>query len=207
MRSQHIPITWEAFELMPRRLGWKYEYCDGQVHLSPRHQVVTVTLAVGPHVMRAPCDLRPVRDTDREQLVSTYVAAFADTVEFCDWESAAIVAAARKDVLGFFASTRGQPLLASRVAVAAHSHGGAEQLVGAALLVKTESDGPLLDMLFVAPAAQRKGIATALLAATMTELDSRGIRTLRSRYHLGNEASRAWHQRCGFVEEPNLLVA
>ena len=66
----------------------------------------------------------------------------------------------------------------------------------------------LLDMIFVAPGWQRHGVAGALTAAALTTLhELGGYRTLVSRYHLGNAASRAWHQRFGFVDEPDLRLA
>jgi hypothetical protein len=86
MRSQHITMTREAFELMPRKLGWKHEYWDGQAHISPRWQPVAVTCAVQPHSVHAECVIRPVTKSDEPQLVAAYVEAFSDSFDFCDWE-------------------------------------------------------------------------------------------------------------------------
>jgi RimJ/RimL family protein N-acetyltransferase len=64
-----------------------------------------------------------------------------------------------------------------------------------------------LDILFVIPEWQRQGVATALTSATINELYNVGVKTLKSRYFLGNNESRAWHQKFGFVEEPDLFLA
>ena len=40
MRSQHLPMTVEAYHRLPWKIGWKYEYWDGQVHITPRYNIV-----------------------------------------------------------------------------------------------------------------------------------------------------------------------
>jgi RimJ/RimL family protein N-acetyltransferase len=207
MQSQHIPMTWEAFELMPRKPGWKHEYWDGQAHMSPRHQVVTVTMTVQPRSVSSPCRLRPVAVSDEPRLVAAYIAAFSDTIEYCDWESEKIVSSARTNIRNFFAGKRGQPHPATRVAVDSQADAAGEQVVGAALIIGDDGEPPLLDMLFVVPTRQRQGLATALVSAAINALHNAGIPTLESRYMLGNEESQAWHQRFGFVEEPDLFLA
>lgn len=207
MQSQHIPMTWEAFELMPRKPGWKHEYWDGQAHMSPRHQVVTVTIAVQPRSVSSSYRLRPVAENDAPQLVVAYIAAFSDTIEYCDWESEKIVSSARTNIRNFFAGKRGQPHPAARVVVDAQADAAGEQIIGAALIIGDNGEPPLLDILFVAPAWQRQGLATALVSASINALHSAGVPTLESRYMLGNEESQAWHQRFGFVKEPDLFLA
>jgi GNAT superfamily N-acetyltransferase len=200
-------MTWEAFELMARKPGWKYEYWNGQAHISPRHQVVTVTVTVQPRPVSAPCRLRPVAPDDESQLVAAYIAAFGDTIEYCDWELEQVKSSAHTNIRNFLAGKRGQPHPASHVAVASQSDTPGEQIVGAALIIDNDGKPPLLDMLFVAPAWQRQGLATALVAAALNTLHSAGVPTLESSYMLGNADSQAWHQRFGFVEEPDLFLA
>ncbi len=65
----------------------------------------------------------------------------------------------------------------------------------------------MLDMLFIRPRWQRRRLATALLSRCLEELHRREEPILRSRYHLANEASRAWHREFGFTEEPDLSLA
>jgi GNAT superfamily N-acetyltransferase len=79
-------------------------------------------------------------------------------------------------------------------------------VTGAAMVTSTDN-GPLLYLLFVAPQCQRRGLATALVSAAINELHELGEKTLTSRYHIGNEQSLNWHQRFGFIEEPDLRRA
>ena len=65
----------------------------------------------------------------------------------------------------------------------------------------------MLDLLFVIPSYRKRGLATALVQAAITDLHSIGKTILVTRYHLGNASSRAWHARFGFVEEPDLILA
>jgi GNAT superfamily N-acetyltransferase len=189
---------------MPRKLGWKYEYWNGQAHISPRHHIVTTTIEVKEYPVNSPYKLRPVEMSDEPQLVSLYIDAFGDTIDFCDWEPGKIANTAGDDIHGFFAGKRGRPLPASRAGIDNQSDA---VVVGAALIVEREGGQPFLDMLFVDPEWQRKGVAEALVSTVINELYSTGSKTLKSHYHLGNEASRAWHQRFGFVEELDLLLA
>ena len=207
MRSQHLTMNWEAFELMARKPGWKYEYWGGQAHISPRHQVVTVAISVQPRAVSSPCRLRPVAPDDEPQLVAAYIAAFGDTIEYCDWEPAQLTSSARTNIRNFYIGKRGPPHPASHVAVASRAAAAEEQIVGAALIIANDGEPPLLDMLFVTPAWQRQGLATALVTAALNALHSTGVPALESRYMLGNAESQAWHQQFGFVEEPDLFLA
>ena len=233
MRSQHISMTPEEFERMPRKLGWKYEYWDGQAHITPSYRIVTIAVEIkhcpvrfaldsrdgavypdedGAHQrllrepLKSPCRIRAVTKSDEVQLTLAYFAAFRDTIEYCDWEPEKIAATAKKDIQDFFAGKRGNPLPASRVAVASQEV-YEESLVGAALIVEKDNGQPLLDMLFVIPEWHRRGVATALVSAAINELYCSGMKRLESRYFLGNDASQAWHRKFGFVDEPDLFLA
>ena len=46
MRSQDIEMTFEDWERMPWRFGWKHEYWDGHAQISPRHKAVIVRLTI-----------------------------------------------------------------------------------------------------------------------------------------------------------------
>jgi GNAT superfamily N-acetyltransferase len=207
MRSQHIPMTIEEFELMPRKLWLKYEYWDGQAHISPRHYAVTTSVEIRPRPIEIPCKLRAVEQKDMPQLISGYINAFKDTIEYCDWASEKITTSAREAIQDFFAGKRGKPLPSSRLAVVSQLGFGSELVIGAALLVEKANQVSLLDILFVIPEWQRQGVATALARAAVNELYHVGVKTLKSRYLLGNNESRAWHQKFGFVEEPDLALA
>lgn len=206
MRSQHIPMTWEEFERVPRKLGWKYEYWDGQAHITPGYRIVTTAVEIKPRPAKSPCRIRGVDKGDEAQLISAYFAAFRDSIEYCDWEPEKIAAAAKKDIQAFFAGKRGNPLPASRAALASQE-ASETSLVGAALIVEKGNGQPLLDILFVIPEWQRKGLGIALVSAAINELYRTGMKRLESRYLLGNDASQAWHHKFGFVDKPDLFLA
>jgi GNAT superfamily N-acetyltransferase len=144
---------------------------------------------------------------DAPQLVAAYLAAFSETIEYCDWEPEKIQRAAQVNIRNFFAGQRGHPHLASHVAVDCPAEAAEEQVVGAALIIDDDREPPLLDMLFIVPGWQRQGLATALVSTALNALHSAGAVTLESRYMLGNAESQAWHQRLGFVEAPDLFLA
>jgi GNAT superfamily N-acetyltransferase len=73
--------------------------------------------------------------------------------------------------------------------------------------VERDDGSFLLDLLYVIPTWQRRGVATALLSVVSNELFQLGIPTLGSRYLLGNEESRLWHQRFGFEEREDFMLA
>ncbi|UCE08163.1 MAG: GNAT family N-acetyltransferase [bacterium] len=200
-------MTIEEFELLPWKLGWKYEYWNGQAHISPRHHFVTTSINIEPRAVRSPCKLRSIVKEDEPQLISAYIAAFSDTIEYCDWKPEQIVESVRQNIQGFLTGKRGKPLDCSRVALFDHSQFDQQSIAGAALFAETKSGQKLLDMLFVIPQWQRRGLATALVSSAIDILHNKGIKTLVSRYYLGNEASQAWHEKFGFEELPDLSLA
>ena len=48
-------------------------------------------------------------------MIAAFVAAFKDTIDFCDWEETRIADSARDNVIGFFSGERGEPHPASRL--------------------------------------------------------------------------------------------
>lgn len=206
MRSQHIPMTVEEFELLPMKLGWKYEYWDGQTHISPRWQAVAATVQTRPSSIQFPSTIRPVTESDEPQLVTSYIEAFADSFDFCDWELSKITRAAKDDIRKILSGQRGHLFAASRVATVLPSETAAETIIGAALVTGSDGQPPLLDILFAIPQWHRKGIATALVSAVSHDLYIARVEILESRYFLGNEESRAWHQQFGFTEEADLML-
>ena len=209
MRSRHFPITFEEFELLHREPGWKYEYWEGHAHITPRHQVATVGLRVERRVARLPAqlELREVQATDDAELRRLFVAAFEHTIHYCDATSEHVAEAARENIEGFLSGRRGAPHHASRVGFRSARARGESAIVGAALVLAHGEHRAALDLLMVHPDWQRRGVATALASAVLDQLDRDGIDVLESRYDLGNAASRGWHARFGFVEEPDLLLA
>ncbi|MCI0661758.1 MAG: GNAT family N-acetyltransferase, partial [Acidobacteria bacterium] len=143
---------------------------------------------------------------DAERLFEAYIAAFGDSIEYCDYSREKIERAARKTLDGHFVGERGEPMPVSCVAVDLQKDSSEEKLVGAALIVRLEN-GPLLDLLLVEPPWQRCGLGTAMVSAAINELHQQSEKSLTSRYHIGNEKSLSWHQKFGFIEEPDLIRA
>ena len=205
MQRQHLPITFDAFERLPRKPGWKYEYFNGEAVLSPKSLCVVTRVAVESRIVRSRFLLRRAIPDDEGLLIDAYLEAFKDTVEYCDWPAEATERSARETIQQFFGGDRGRPHGASRLAVS-DEHDEEPCVLGAALVIEGRC-GPVLDLLFIRPQWQRQGLATALVSAVLGRLHDEGAQHLTSRYLLANEASRAWHWSFGFVDEPDLWVA
>ncbi len=205
MKSQTIPMSSDEFHIMPWQLGWKHEYWDGAARISPSHMAIaTVKVAVAPRLVEPACLLRPVTEEDIPLLLPAYIAAFADTIDYCDYTHEQIVEAAERNLQSYFAGKRGTPLALSQIALAPDQ--AEPTAIGIANVVEKENGDALLDLLFVAPGWQGKGVAAAMVGTILNELHTLQKPTLTSRYMLGNAASRAWHQRFGFVEEVDLFL-
>lgn len=198
-------MSFEELERLPHPPGWKYEYFEGCAHITPSHQSVVTTVGVSPRPVDACCALRDLVGEDAAFLLPVYLDAFADNQAFCDHTDQEYIEAARADLRESFRGRRAPLLAASRLAVAAEATG--ERLVGAALLSRDREYGPVLDLLFVSPAWQRRGLATALVASAVNALHEAGESTLTSCYQLANLPSQAWHRAFGFVERRDLRYA
>lgn len=194
-------MSFDEFERLPRRVGWKHEYWDGQAHLRPASTVVCQELVLSARAV-PPLDwqMRPPTAADREALVDAFVDAFGETVEYCDCSLEEVGVSASRAIEDCFDVRRGHPSEASRIALSR------DRIGGAALIVRCDR-GPRLELLLVRPRTQRRGIATALVATAVNELHAAGETMLRSRSRLANEASLAWHRAFGFEEEPDLQLA
>ena len=204
MQSLRQPMTEEAFRLLPMVPGWRYEYHEGMVRIRPSHRFAITTVQITPRPIATRLTIRPMTVADEPALIETFFDAFSDTVEYCDWQESAIWKSSRECIESYFDGKRGEPLPASRVVVLVRD--GKEILGGAAMLVEGTTH-PFLDMLFIARELQHSGAATALVGTAGNELYQLGERRLSSAYHLANEASKCWHRKFGFVEEPDLNVA
>lgn len=198
-------MTIEAFERLPRKLGWKFEYYNGEAVLSPGSLAVVAKVAVELRSMHTPFPLRRPTLDDEGPLIDAYEEAFRDTVAYCDWPASAIEQSAREAIETYFGGGRGKAHRASRLV--ALDAGPDEAVVLGAALVREGQTRALLDLLFVRPPWQRKGLATALVGAVLNQLFDEGVERLRSQYLLANAGSRAWHRSFGFVDEPDLWVA
>jgi GNAT superfamily N-acetyltransferase len=202
-------LTVDAYLAQPRHPGWKCELLDGVPRIEPRTATVPVRLALTdrlrlhrpPRLPPPGVAVRSIGAADAPALVRALADAFLGNVDF--WGCARVsVRTAVEDLMAtFFAGRRGAPHPASRLAVTPRA------AVGGAALLMCSPKGPRLDLLFVRPRWQRRGLATMLVADAATALRANGEPVLRSRYRLANAPSAAWHARFGFVEEPDWLVA
>jgi GNAT superfamily N-acetyltransferase len=192
-------MSLEEFRLMPRRLGWKYEYWDGEAHVRPNYMVAVCSLPLDGPRSAPPLPLAPVQPDMAEALTRLFYEAFQETTEYCDWPLDQVWESGRKCVEGYFSGRRSEPLPVSCV----YQEKGA--LLAAALFTRPLR-GPLLDVLFVHPSAHGQGLATALVSQAARQLQERGERVLHSTYHVANEPSRRWHHRFGFGDEPDLQI-
>ena len=194
----------DEFLRLPRDLGWRYEYARGIARISPRHIVVPMRADVTPR----PVDsggllLRPIDARDAPGLVRAFHDGFRDTVEYCDWPDARIRQSGEDAVRTFFGGKRGAFHPASRLAFSPEQP---YLVVGAALVIQ-KATGPFLDMLFIRPPWQRRGLAAALTGAALNHLFAVGESHLGSAYDLANQPSRRWHEKFGFVEQPDSFLA
>ena len=194
------------FELLPRKLGWKYELFSGEPHITPAECVVCVTMAVEPRAVNAACPMRRVTSEDRPALLNLFHAAFRDSVEYYGWSDKSFWRSAETCLERFFGDQHGAMREVSRLSVEEEPRHGPAEVIGAALVIRNP-EAPYLDLLMVHPQWQRRGLAMALVSDAMNALHAAGEQTLQSAYELANEASRAWHSKFGFVEEPDLFLA
>jgi GNAT superfamily N-acetyltransferase len=200
LRPVHRKMSWEAFERLPHRLGWKHEYYGGMAHLRPSCTSVVFELDLALRVVRQRRGIRAIASADAAVLRQPFLEAFAVAPEYVGWPLAKFRRAAGEYLERYFGTVRGEP---SSVSVLAEVAG---EVVGAAL-VKDRPQGPLLDCIFVRPDHARKGWATTLMAHAVNGLVERSAGKLRSNALLANTASVAWHTRFGFRELPSLWVA
>jgi len=189
----------DDYDRYPKLPGWKYECYDGVIHATPSMHSIAATLPVTPRASTSPCKLVSADDVPREDLVRTFIAAFKDSVEFFNWTLADVEKHAGQWTNALLDGKRGRPLAISRVAVVDNA------VVGAALF-RDEDDIPFLDLLYVLPDWQRKGIATTMVAQAVNILHEAHIPVLTSRYDLANTVSRDWHHRFGFKDSPGWLT-
>lgn len=190
-------MSLDDFRRLPRQLGWRYEYIEGQVRISPGYQSVVALRPPGPLPrITAPCTLRAVEPGDAPALESAYCEAFAHSVDFFEAPPEEICRSAGTDIRqSLHGGKCDEPLPASRLAL------DRGRVVGAALLLRTPSRLPYLNLLFVVPERRRAGLASALFVAAMTALAGTDRVPILSQYRLANAASRAWHHRLGFIDQ------
>ncbi len=199
MKSQHIRMSIEEFEIMSYPFGWKAEYWDNHAHLSPREHIVKTRVVLEPQALIGSFNLMPVKTSFKEQMIEAFFESFRDSVEFCDWPENQIRLHAQKNINGYFQGSRGKPLSASVIVMRPNMN----QVVGLALFLENREGHTKLDLLYVVPSYQRKGIATQMVAHAANILYDEGVQTLYSAYHICNEGSHDWQHSYGFLEIPD----
>lgn len=202
LRAIRRKMSIETFHrTIPFRAGWKREYYGGRAYVRPSWTRATFEVDIAPRTEVRDRGLRPLRDADREELLSAFIDSFRCAPEHADYPIRKYRERAAKYVEGFYGDVRGSRSPASTVIV----RDG--QIVAAALIKNREAKPPLLDCLLVRPAYFRQGLATAVATRAANELARTGAAVLRSSAMLANEASIAWHLAFGFRELPDALVA
>ena len=198
-------MTLEEYFVYPRKLGWKHEYFDGALHLSPAWTAVT-TFRLAPNellnrevytcVQRKPvAAIRPLQSQDLAPLLTLFCECFDRAIEYTGSGPEDLMRYAHRTLDRYFSQPHPTHANGCRVAVLKGS------MVGCSMIAEGKH-GITLQPIFVAPSVQRQGIATLLLVASCKYLADHGIAELRSECNLGNEASMAWHNQCGFKEIP-----
>jgi len=206
-------MTFEEYLNFPKTLGWKHEYYGGALHRSPAWTAVA-TFRASPHTLsaiemnrRADSDpswktltVKHLEKEDHTPLLKLFCECFDQAIEYAACRPSDIVKYAHKSLDAFFGDSPEPYADACRVATINRN------IVGASIIARCK-DGALLQPIFVDLTYQRRGLATLLLTASAKSLVEQGCKELGSRCNLGNEASMAWHAKCGFVEFPGELPA
>jgi len=200
LRSIRRRMTFAAFDRLPRRVGWKYEYYDGTATVAPARVFVPYEIDLAEPTAGENSAIRRVTTDDVTVLRFAFAEAFRSAPEYADRTYAQYLAEVEKYFHEYFNAIRGSQSAASCLAVQDR------QVVGAALLVHNKK-GAVLDCLFVRPAFARGGWATALVRHAAATLSQSGATRLRSYAMQANEPSVHWHERFGFRELPDMYVA
>lgn len=204
MRSFHKEMSFEEFERVPERMGWKKEYYGGKCHITPFYIAVDLFFEINKPVKQDPnLEIRCAVEADRSDLEKAYAAAFTNAIEYCDWHPDKLMEDAKNWVRLFYKPPADNGLPLSRVAtINGRAVAGAvikwEDRICLFPYTRGTVEGPMLQHLFVAPDVQRKRIATGLVSGLINILGALGRKKLWSSYILGNEVSQAWHQQFGF---------
>lgn len=199
MKTKSVLMTIEEFELASHPFGWKSEYWDGTAHFTPREHGVKVSLDLDRRELSTAHKIHPADPAYRRQMIDAFFETFYDSVEFCNWPTDKIQAHARNNIEECFDEKRGKTLEVSKMAFEPNTG----DLIGLALFLINRENEAELDLLFVKPPYQGKGVATEMVAAAANELLTSGTGKIVSRYHVCNERSREWHTKFGFKELPD----
>jgi GNAT superfamily N-acetyltransferase len=207
-----LPMSFEAYERMEQRLGWKHEYWDGAARLSPQESAVgtfrrRLDSALVSHWSRHAHEcVRVAHPDDAPALVELFLHAFDDAVEFAGWPERHYHRNAHETVASFFGGPDARQIARPGRRESSFVVASNDRLL-AALLVRSSGSGPIVEPVMVHSAHRRHGLASALLAVSIEALRNDGETVLLSRCHLGNPPGLGWHEASGFEEVPSYFSA
>jgi GNAT superfamily N-acetyltransferase len=204
LKSRSIPMGLEEYEHIPHRPGWKHEYWDGRLRLSPNHRVSVYSRSTRdfPATNGTNLETRFLLDLEPKAFTSAFTVSFADTIDFVDQSSVKVRAFAKKFWNQLGTGARGAVHPASLAFV---SPGRKPRVLSLLIFVARDPGEVLLDCVFTRPEWQGDGLATQLLAITLPKLLETQIHTVWSGAFNGNLESRTWHERNGFTLAPDLM--
>jgi len=194
MKRKTVPMSFAEYDLLERPFGWKVEYWDGQAHFTPREIGITTRIDLLPRHLQQNHALIPVHPFYTEQMIAGYFEVFADSVEFCGWSEEQVQESAEKCIGHYFSEKKGEALPASIIVLEPNS----QKLAGLALFILNKEQKPHLELLYVRPQFQGKGMATGMVSWGMNCLIESNLQELFSTYHICNQESRLWHHKFGF---------
>lgn len=222
-----LPLTLEQFRQMPRHPAYRYEYLHREAHISPRPRYCHAVLDLKTFRAGEEFPHRRLRPADWEQLPRLFSAAFRNTQPFGSLDGPPRLEAAG-EVLEHTRTGGDGPLIDCASFVAPLDRPDAveadepDRLMGVILVtllppgdpadwhswewhtpppadcIEHRLGRPHLTWIFVSPWEAGRGVASALLAASVRELLALGYTELISTFLLGNDQSLLWHWRNGF---------
>jgi len=202
------PSRWDGavmdqseFLALPRVPGYKYELLDGTTRIRPVDSPVILWVARTKEVLAQAhsstgATVRPPAPEDRDALATLWADVFVQHPDY-GWVDREYIHSDAQDRLDALLDTPdAQNARRSRVAV----RNGA--VVGG-LLADTFGSAPQIDVLFVSPDAQRRGIGAALLHDFAQAARADDEPRIVSTSHPANRTSRAWHRAMGFRPLPD----
>ena len=162
-RPDGVAMGSDKFRALPRVPGYKHELIDGTARIRPVDSPL-VLLAAPTADLRTrtqPPDqgtVRPLAPDDRDALVTLWADIFVEMPDYGGVDRDDIRADAQEQIDVLLNSPEGPNAMRSRVALR-------DGTVVGGLLADTFGAVPQIDVLFVAPEAQRRGVGAALLHA------------------------------------------
>jgi hypothetical protein len=216
-----LPLSIEQFHQLPRHPAYKYEYRDGQGHLTPRPKFYHALLDLErftPTAAPRGVSTRPVQDSDISDLEYVFAGAFERQQPFSSLERDLRLEAASQALEKTRLGGDG-PWMRQASFVALEQERTAIGAIFLTLLpdadpadwdsfrwnelpppdcIERRLGRPHVTWIFVSPWSAGHGTGTALLTAAVSALRELEYKKLASTFMLGNDSSMLWHWRNGF---------